>query len=446
MFTVDTALAERHATGNPVRVGLVGGGFMARGIAFQVERHLEGMTIAAIANRTLSHAVEAFRDAGVEDPVEVHTPEEADGHLRAGRRVVTTDPSVLAGAAAIEGVIDATIDIEYSTRVAMAAIGGRKSVVTLNAGTDATVGSLLESRASVAGVVYTGAGGGRRSSLINLIRSVDRDGYRPVLAGVTKGFKDVRRTPLTQNEFAAKYGLSPQAAASFADGTRMSLAQAVVANAAGFRVGRRGMYGPKRAHVSEAPGAFPVEEMLEQGLVDYLLGAQPSSAVFVIGYGEHPMRQHYMRRFKMGDGPLYVFYAPFHPPHLEAPLILARGILLGGTSVSPNRGSQRDRPQCDVLAVAKRNLEPGDVLDGVGGFTSYGEIDNSATIASQGLLLMGLSAGSRVVRPVPMDDPITVDDVELDVNRLTVQVRREQDDMFDSPGSQAATVQAGNCP
>ena len=87
----------------------------------------------------------------------------------------------------------------------------------------------------------------------------------------------------------------------------------------------------------------------------------------------------------------------------------------------------------DVVAahtVAKRDLTPGDVLDGVGGFMAYGEIDNTATIADEGLLLMGLAAGSRVVRPVLQDRPITLEDVELDEDRLTVQLRQEQDKLF----------------
>jgi predicted homoserine dehydrogenase-like protein len=132
-----------------------------------------------------------------------------------------------------------------------------------------------------------------------------------------------------------------------------------------------------------------------------------------------------MRYFKMGDGPFYVFYTPFHLAHLEVAITAARGILLQDTAVTPIGG-----PMCDVLAVAKRDLQPGDVLDGVGGFTAYGEIDNTPTIMDEGLLLMGLAAGSRIVRPVPQDQPITLDDVELDERRVTVQFRREQDELF----------------
>ena len=425
MIIVDTARAERNAAGDPVRVGLVGGGFMARGITYQVERHMKGLTISAIANRTVAHAIEAFRDAGIDDPVQVHTPDEVDEQVGAGRYVVTDDPAVLAQSRVLEGIIDATIDIEHSARVAVAAIDGGKPLVTMNADMDATVGPLLKTRADAAGVTYSGTDGDQPGSIMNLYRFVETVGYRPVLAGNMKGFQDVRRTPETQKEFAAKFGLSPQAATSFADGTKIAMEQSVVANATGFRVGKRGMYGPERAHVMDAMDAFPVDELLEQGLVDYLLGAQPGPGVFVIGYSENPTRQRYMRYFKMGDGPLYVFYTPFHLAHLEAPITAARGILLQDTSVTPVGG-----PQCDVLAVAKRNLEPGDVLDGVGGFTAYGEIDNTRTIADEGLLLMGLAAGSRVVRPVPQDQPITLDDVELDEARITVQLRSEQDELF----------------
>ena len=425
MIIVDTALAERNAAGDPVRVGLVGGGFMARGITFQVVGHMKGLTISAIANRTIAHAIEAFRDAGIDDPVQVHTPDEVDEHVRAGRHVVTDDPAVLAQSRSLEGIIDATLDIEHSVRVAMAAIDGKKPFVTMNADMDSTVGPLLKTRAEAAGITYSGTDGDQPGSIMNLLRFVETIGYRPVLGGNMKGFQDVRRTPETQKEFAAKFGLSPQAATSFADGTKIAMEQAMLANATGFRVGRRGMYGPERAHVSEAVDAFPEDEMLEYGLVDYLLGAQPGPGVFVIGYSENPTRQRYMRYFKMGDGPFYVFYTPFHLAHLEVAITAARGILLQDTAVTPIGG-----PMCDVLAVAKRDLQPGDVLDGVGGFTAYGEIDNTPTIMDEGLLLMGLAAGCRIVCPVPQDQPITLDDVELDESRVTVQFRREQDELF----------------
>ena len=398
---------------------------MARGITFQVERHMKGMTILAIANRTVAHATEAFRDAGVVDPVEAHTADELDEHVRAGRHVVTDDPAVLAQSRSLEGIIDATIDIEHSARVALAAIDGGKPLVTMNADMDATVGPLLKTRADAAGLTYSGTDGDQPGSIMNLLRFVDTVGYRPVLAGNIKGFLDVRRTPETQREFAAKFGLSPQAATSFADGTKIAMEQTIVANATGFRVGARGMYGPARAHVTDALDAFPLDELLEHGLVDYILGARPGPGVFVIGYSESPFRQSYMRYSKMGDGPLYMFYTPFHLAHLEAPLTAARGILLQDVSVTPRGG-----PQCDVLAMAKRDVAPGDVLDGVGGFMTYGQIDNTATIADEGLLLMGLAEGSRVVRPVLQDRPITLDDVELDEDRITVQLRREQDELF----------------
>jgi len=425
MIIVDTALAERNAAGDPVRVGLVGGGFMARGITFQVLGHMEGLTISAIANRTIAHAVEAFREAGVENPVIVSTSAEVDEHVRAGRHVVTDDVAVLAGAESIEGIIDATLDIENSVLVAVAAIEGKKPFVTMNADMDSTVGPLLKTRADAAGITYSGTDGDQPGSIRNLMRFVETIGYRPVLGGNMKGFQDVRRTPETQKEFAAKFGLSPQAATSFADGTKIAMEQAMLANATGFRVGKRGMYGPERAHVSEAVDAFPEDEMLEHGLVDYLLGAEPGPGVFVIGYSENPTRQRYMRYFKMGDGPFYVFYTPFHLAHLEVAITAARGILLQDTAVTPIGG-----PMCDVLAVAKRDLQPGDVLDGVGGFTAYGEIDNTSTIRDEGLLLMGVAAGSRIVRPVPRDQPITLADVELDESRVTVKLRREQDELF----------------
>jgi predicted homoserine dehydrogenase-like protein len=166
--------------------------------------------------------------------------------------------------------------------------------------------------------------------------------------------------------------------------------------------------------------------------VDYVLGAEPGSGGFVVGYNDHPEKQKYMKYFKMGEGPLYMFYRPFHLTHLETPLSIARAALFGDATIAP-----QGAPVADVLTVAKRNLAVGDDLDGIGGFTCYGVIDNADTTTAQNLLPMGLSDGCRVVRDVAADQPITYADVELPSGRLADQLRAEQLEHFGLPAPQA---------
>jgi predicted homoserine dehydrogenase-like protein len=214
-------------------------------------------------------------------------------------------------------------------------------------------------------------------------------------------------------------------ATSFADGTKISMENAIVANATGFKVGKRGMYGPVCKHVNEAVDLFPTGDMLKHGLVDYILGAEPGPGVFVLGYNDHPERKGYMRYFKMGEGPLYSFYVPYHLPHLEVPLTAARAALFQDAAVAPIAG-----PVCDVITIAKQDLTAGQELDGIGGFTCYGMIENTPASQAQNLLPMGVSEGCRLKRNIGKDKPIMIQDVELPAGRLCDKLRSEQNDYF----------------
>ena len=260
---------------------------------------------------------------------------------------------------------------------------------------------------------------------MNLYRFVDTLGYRPVLTGNIKGFYDPRRNPDTQKGFAEATGQEPKMVTSFADGTKLSMETCIVANATGFKVGRRGMYGPSPAHVNDVMEHFDGDQLLRGGLVDYVLGAEPGSGAFVVGYNDHPIKKRYMSYFKMGDGPFYVFYRPFHLPQLEVPLTVARAVLFDDAAVAP-----LDGPSCDVVSVAKRDLRAGEKLDGIGGFTCYGTIENYEVSRASDLLPMGLSQGCTVTRDIKTGEAIAYADVELPGGRMADKLREELVDAF----------------
>ena len=212
---------------------------------------------------------------------------------------------------------------------------------------------------------------------------------------------------------------------SFADGTKISMEMAVVANATGFRVGTRGMYGPSCKHVTEALNLFPAEQLLNGGLVDYVLGAEPGPGVFVIGYNDHPIKQQYAHYFKMGDGPFYMFYVPYHLPHLETPITAARAVLFHDAAVAPIGA-----PVCEVLTMAKRDLKKGEVIDGIGGFTCYGVLENTDVAKADNLLPMGLCQGCSLKKDIPKDQPLSYDDVEIPPGRMCDKLREEQNRHF----------------
>src|SRR2546422_10130359 len=421
MIIVDAALERREREGRPVQVGLVGAGYMGRGIALEILTPVRGMRLAAVANRTLNEARRAYVEAGVDNVVTVGAVGRLERAIATQRYAVSEDPLLLCRAENIDVIIECTGEVEFGARVAMEAIEHGKHVVLMNAELDATLGPILKVYADRNGVVITNTDGDEPGVAMNLYRFVKMIGYRPVAAGNLKGMIDPYRTPETQQAFAARHRQRPRMITSFADGTKLSMEATILANATGFRVARRGMYGHRCAHVRDTLTLYPLEELLHGGLVDYILGAEPHTGAFVLGYSDHPTKRHYMSYFKMGDGPLYAFYTPYHLPHLQLVPAIARAVLFRDATVAP-----QGEPVCDVLTVAKRDLKAGEVFDGIGGFTCYGTIDNAEVVRRENLLPMGLAEGCRLTRDVPRDQPITYSDVVVPPGRIVDRLRAEQ--------------------
>jgi predicted homoserine dehydrogenase-like protein len=435
MIIVDQALKRRQSEGRPIRVGLIGAGYMGRGIALQILTSVPGMKLVAIYNRHISDARLAYSNAGIEKVQAVETAMQLETAMNDGIYAVTENALAICEAEGIDAIIEVTGTIDFGAQVVLAAAAAGKHIILMNAELDATLGPILKVYADRAGVLLSTSDGDQPGVIMNLLRWVQSIGFKPVLAGNMKGLQDPYRTPETQKEFAARNKQKPAMVTSFADGTKISMEMAVVANATGFRVGRRGMYGPRCAHVNDAPGLFPVEQMLGGGLVDYTLGAEPAPGVFVIGHNENPLQQQYMNYYKMGDGPFYVFYTPYHLCHVEAPLTVARVVLFGDVAATP-----LGAPVCEVVAVAKRNLDAGEILDGLGGFCCYGVLENTPVSRNGNLLPLGLAEGCRLATAVPMDRPLTFDDVEMPVGRLCDTLWEEQRRFFQTGAGHSAEI------
>jgi predicted homoserine dehydrogenase-like protein len=425
VIILDKALADLERRNKPIRVAMVGAGYMGRGLAVQIARYTRGMELVAIANRTVSEAERAYREAGVDSVSHVDSRPALEQAITSGKCSITDDAQLVCQADGVDAIIEVTGEIEFGARVVMTAIEHGKHVMLMNAELDATLGPILKVYADKAGVVITNADGDQPGVIMNLFRYVEGIGCRPVLAGNMKGLQDAYRTPETQKGFAEKYGQKAHMVTSFADGSKISMEMAVVANATGFRVAQRGMLGPSCSHVNEAVDKFPTERLLEGGIVDYVLGAQPGGGVFVIGYNEDKIQQGYLNYYKMGEGPFYVFYVPYHLCHFEAPMSVARAVLYGDATTAPLGG-----PVVEVVTAAKKDMKAGELLDGIGKFTSYGLAENADVCREQNLLPMGLSEGCRLKRDVSRDEVLRYADIELPAGRLADRLRQEQEEYF----------------
>jgi predicted homoserine dehydrogenase-like protein len=439
MIIIDRALERREREGRPIRVGMSGAGFMGRGIALQIAQSVPGMRLVAIANRHLAGARRAYAEAGVAETQTVETTDQLERAIARGVPAVTEDPLLLCAAEGIDALIEVTGTVEYAARVVLAALRQRKHVVLMNAELDGTVGPILKVHADRAGVVLTNADGDQPGVQLNLHRFVRGIGVTPVLCGNIKGLHDPYRTPTTQAEFARRWGQQPTMVTSFADGSKISFEQAIVANATGMGVLRRGMCGPTvpaGTSITEATTRYPVEELLAgPGVVDYVVGAAPSPGVFVLGTHDHPTQRHYLNLYKLGTGPLYCFYTPYHLCHFEVPTTVARAVLFGDAAVAPLGG-----PLVDVVATAKTDLQAGQTLDEIGGYLTYGQCENSADVEAEGLLPLGLAQGCRLRRDIPRDRVLTYADVEVPAGRLCDELRAEQRAHFQPDGAGRSPV------
>jgi predicted homoserine dehydrogenase-like protein len=426
MIIVDSALARREAEGNPIRVAMVGAGFMGRGIALQLLTSAPGIRLVAISNRHVETARNAYRLAGAENVEHVESSAALEGAISAGRYAITEDAMLLAEADAVDALIEVTGTVELGARVTLSAIEHGKHVILMNAELDGTIGPILKQYADRQGVVITNSDGDQPGVTMNLYRFVTGIGVRPVFCGSVKGLHDPYRTPTTQEDFARKWGQKPQMVTSFADGTKISFEQAIVANATGMRVARRGMYGPTvepGTHVREAAALFPLDELLEgPGIVDYVVGAEPAPGVFVLGTHDDPQQQHYLNLYKLGEGPLYCFTTPYHLCHFEVPTTIGRAVLFGDATIAPNHGLR-----VEVVATAKKDLPAGETIDGFGGYMIYGLAENADIAQAENLLPIGLAEDTRLRRDVPKDQVLTYADVERPEGRLSDRLRAEQD-------------------
>ena len=423
MIIVDNALRAREQEGRPIRVGLIGAGFMAQGLTNQIMNSVPGMDVRAVYGRRLDRAIDVFRYAGKDDIATASSQDALEDAVRAGRPAVTDDPLLLTRSEQLDVLVDVTGSVDFGARVALDAFEHGKHVIAMNAEVDATVGPILHVYARKHGVIFSATDGDEPALQMNLCRWVRGLGLVPRVVGNVKGLQDPYRNPETQKGFAEKWQQNPAMVTSFADGSKISFEQSIVANATGFRVRARGMSRgrPFEGSPLDLPSLYDVDEVRALGgIVDYTVGP---AAVKVFCLAEHPdpKQRHYLNLFKMGEGPLYPFWIPYHLPHFETPNAIARVVLFADELAPPLGG-----PVVEVCAVAKRDLRAGETLDEYGMFMTYGEAVNSEEMSERRYLPEGLVEGCRLRRDVAQDDVLSYDDVDLPADRLADKLRAEQ--------------------
>jgi predicted homoserine dehydrogenase-like protein len=422
MIIVDTALKARAEAGNPVRVGLIGAGFMVQGLTNMIVNSTPGLRVVAISNRRVERALGVFRYAGLE-PHLAETASAFEDLAAGGKPIVTEDPMLICRSEHIDIVVEVTGSVEFGLHVTLEAMRNGKHVVLMNAELDATLGPILQVYARQYGVVLSACDGDEPGLQMNLVRWVKGLGLTPRVVGNVKGLQDPYRNPTTQAGFAEKWGQNPAMVTSFADGSKISFEQTIVANATGFKVLSRGMSRGREytGDVMKIGELYDIDQLRELGgVIDYVVGT-PLTKVYCLAEHPDPKQQHYLSLYKMGNGPLYSFFYPYHLVHLEVPFSIARVALFGDSLAKPI-----GPPVVEVCAVAKRDLSEGEVLDDYGMYMTYGEAVNVEEMREKRYLPEGLVEGCRLTKAIKRDEVITYDDVVLPEGRLSDVFRREQ--------------------
>ena len=419
-------LAALDESGKRIRVGLVGAGAMGVGIAYQVAI-TPGMELAFVGDIDIDAAHRAADAAQPPARFEVGT---SDVLPSRDVVVVSRDSMMLIERARemeVDVLVEATNAIGIAARYCNTAIDAGMHVVLMNAEVDLAIGHLLNHKAAERGLVVTSDAGDQHGVLALMISEIRMWGFQIVMAGNIKGFLDRYATAQSLEYEARIRNLNPVQCAAYTDGTKLCVEMSLIGNGEGLVAATRGMEGPRAKGVREVFDLFDFAKYGEQGVVDYLLGAEPGGGVFVIGYCDHPLQAEYLKYYKLGNGPYYLFYRPYHLCHLETPLAIASAVLDGASLLSPWAGRLND-----TYAFAKRDVKPGERVEhGIGGDHFYGMIDQCAVGEPASMVPMVLLEAEGDERPVVTrslrrDEPLTFDAIEIPDSYLMSQYREQE--------------------
>lgn len=364
----------------PWAVGIVGTGFVARGLARSLRRSSDFLVGPVLTRRQ-----------------QARTP-----GFRSGEIVSSID--ALVERAAI--VVECSGDPLHATEVIEQVLAAGRPVVTMNSEWHVTAGSFYRSRG-----VVTEAEGDQPGSLAALAEDGRAMGFDPLVYVNIKRFLNLAPTPAEMAHFSKLYGISLAQVTSFTDGTKLQIEQALVANGLGADIIRPGMLGPAMPHVSECLAVLSKAAVSHCGpIVDYALTDEAPGAVMILARHD-PQEAAVLEYFKMGDGPFYRLVRPYHLGQLEVLKTLRRIVTTG--RVLLDNGTH---PTVSVAAIAKRKLVPGErIARGMGSFEARGECVRIAE--SAGHLPIPLMQDVILRRRVAAGEMIMRDDVELPESR-----------------------------
>lgn len=433
MLNMNRKLLKWEAEGKEIKVGIVGAGQMGRGMVVEMVK-MHGIKPAALSDIVIQNAISAFKMAGVaeDDIAEAKTLEEANRLSEAGRYVVTEDYHIVTHMNCVQCVVDVTGHTDLGAHIATETITNHKHYLVMNVETDVVIGPYLYKLARDNGVLYSGTAGDEPGAVMELYDFACAMGFDVKVMGKGKNNRLAREcNPDTVLEEATRRKMSPRMLCAFKDGTKTMVEMAAMSNATGLIPDVIGGHGPQTSPGTE--GVKELNEILklkEDGgilnqhhVVEFVNGIAPG--VFVTVGTDNPEIAYQMGYHSMGPGPLWTLYRPYHLCNLETPLTVAKMVIDGEPTIVPKGGLVSE-----VITVAKKDLKAGEVIDGLGGFTTYGSIATKEESDRMGYIPYGLvTKGARMLKDAKKGQLLTLDMMELDTNTLIYKLRKIQDGM-----------------
>jgi predicted homoserine dehydrogenase-like protein len=410
MIIVDNALRKLEVENSHIKVAMVGAGSMAKAVAYQICKYTPGMVLVAIANRHPVKAKAVFEAAGLTEAEEVENISGLEKNVRLGVPSVCNNPLLLTGASNIDVIIEVTGTVEYSAKVTLNALKRKKHVVLINSALDATVGPILKVYAHRSGMVLTNTDGNAAATTMLLYRHVKSLGFEPVFCGNIHAGESSYLTQISVD-------------------TLKCFDQAMLANATGMQLPEMDFYSPytyaNRRSNSDIGILGSDERIKFPDVAARVEALDPCAGVFILAKTDDPVQQAYLSKYKLDGYPLYLFKLPFQMAHFEVANTVAKAVLFKDASISPI-----DKPYVEVVAAAGRDINAGEILDGIAGDCTFGVCRNAEDVQSMNFLPIGVAENCIIKRNVPKDQILTYDDVILPEGRLIDMLRMEQNEYF----------------
>ncbi|MER8367219.1 homoserine dehydrogenase [Mesorhizobium sp. M0306] len=420
-------LLQRAEQQGPITIGLAGAGQMGTDIVVQVAL-MPGMRIGAISEVRPQAAIDAALLAGHDrsDIVQAGNAAAIDRAIEAGKIAVTEDLHALAAAGRIDVIIDATGNPNIGTLFALEVMKNGKHIVMLNVEADITIGRFLKEEARKAGVVYTGAAGDEPACTLEIIGFAKSLGFNIIAAGKGKNNPlKIDAMPADYEKEAAERNMNARMLVEFVDGSKTAIEMVAIANATGLVPDVPGMHGPTATLEELASVLCPRENggvLHRKGVVDYSIGKGVAPGVFCIIETRHPRVLERMIDLKVGKGPYFTIFRPYHLTSLEVPLSAARAVVYKRADMEP-----LDRPVAEAVAVAKSDLGVGQSLGMIGENDYRGFAMTWDDARARGALPLGLAERAKVVKPLKTGDFLTYENCVPDDSMVITQIRRRLD-------------------